>query len=479
MFLRNKNQKISSGSAIAIQKSAGSSWLSSHFKCCTFGFLLILLIAGSQCCLAIATNETIDAAGKVTVTDAVIEPSVLMTGDIGLLTVTVENTGTSNVIISDGRLISKELTVLNPETYQSTRTIGAGTKMQFSFSIVANQPENIYYPAFYLNYQDAGSLRYNIPVRVETPELELFVSGIPQNYAKGVKSSITLHVGNAKSVNMTGISIIPAGDGIQCNQTSFFIGDLYPHSEKSVLFDITPSESSNLNFNVTYSCGMNSHQTSYSVPIILGTDKLAAEPLINNIEVATESGQTTLSGDVSNAGISDAYGVVVALESAVGENGNPNEKYAIGTISAGDYESFDLKIPSDSKIVPVVIQFKDASGNQFSKPLSLDMEKISGGTQGSVVSRAGMPEGGGPPGSGGAPSVTQSSSSSGSKSSSSSSSRTGGVNPMNPLSGMGKGMSGLPIMEFIYGIIIVIVVIVIWVLWKRKMKGRKISLNVK
>ncbi len=224
---------------------------------------------------------------------------------------------------------------------------------------------------------------------------------------------------------------------------------------------------------------MNSHQTSYSVPITLGTDKLAAEPLINNIEVATESGQTTLSGDVSNAGISDAYGVVVALESAAGENGNPNEKYAIGTISAGDYESFDLKIPSGSKIVPVVIQFKDASGNQFSKSLSLDMEKISGGTQGSAVSGTGMPEGGGPPGSGGAPSATQSGSSSGSKSTGSSTSRTGGVNPMNPLSGMGSGMSGLPIMEIIYGIIILIVVIVIWVLWKRKMKGRKISLNVK
>ncbi|PWR73893.1 hypothetical protein DK846_01635 [Methanospirillum lacunae] len=477
MSFGKKNQKIFRGSAVVIQRSTWVSRLSSKAVCATFGLLLILLIC-TPCCLAIATNETIDAAGKVTVTDAVIEPSVLMTGDVGLLTVTVENTGTSNVVISDARLISKELTVLNPETYQSTRTIGAGTKMQFSFSIVANQPENIYYPAFYLNYQDAGSLRYNIPVRVETPELQLFVSGIPQNYAKGVKSSITLHVGNAKSVNMTGISIIPSGDGIQCNQTSFFIGDLYPHSEKSVIFDVTPSETANLNFNVTYSCGMNSHQTSYSVPITLGTDKLAAEPLINNIEVGTESGQTTLSGDVSNAGISDAYGVVVSLESAVGENGNPNEKYAIGTITAGDYESFDLKIPSGLKTVPVVIQYKDSSGNQFSKPLTLDMEKISGGTQGSTINGAGMPQGGAPPGAGGMPSGVSSGSSSSSRSGSSSSSRTG-VNPMNPLSGMGQGMSGVPVMEILYGIIILIIVIVIWVLWKRKMKGRKISINAK
>jgi len=471
MFLRMKKPEILGGSLIKSQRSCGSSWSSSPLLHCIFGLLLILLIAGPQSCLAIATNETIDAAGKVTVTDAVIEPAVLMTGDVGLLTVTVENTGTSNVAISDARLISKELTVLNSETYDSSRTIGAGTKMQFAFSIVANQPENIYYPAFYLNYQDAGSLRYNIPVRVETPQLELSLSGIPEYYSKGVASSIALHVGNAKSVNMTGITVLPSGDGIQCNQTSFFIGDLWPHYEKSIIFDIIPSVSSNLNFNVTYTCGMNSHQTSFSVPISLGTDKLAAEPIINNIEITTESGVTTLTGDVSNAGINDAYGVVVSLESAAGPDGDPNEKYAIGTISAGDYESFELQLPSGAQSVPIVIEFKDSSGNQFSKSLTLDMEKISGATGGSASGGSGgMPEGGAPPGatsSGGAPSGSSSSRSG------------GGVNPMNPLSGMGSGVSGLPIMEIIYGIIILIVIIIVWVVWKRKMKGRKISFNVK
>jgi len=468
MYFWKKNERGFGESAKGVQKSMGLSGRSSRVLWCICVFFIFLLVAGSQCCLALETNETIDAAGKVTVTDAVIEPSVLMTGDIGLLTCTVENTGTSNVVISDARLISKELTVLNSDTYSSSRTIGAGTKMQFTFSIVANQPENIYYPAFYLNYQNAGSLRYNIPVRVETPQLELYASGIPDNYAKGVSKTLSLHVGNAKSVNMTGITIIPSGEGIQCNMTSFFIGDLNPHSEKAFNFSIIPSVSSNLYFNVTYTCGMNSHSTTFSIPIALGNDKLAAEPVLNNIEVATASSETTLSGDISNTGITDAYGVVVSLESAAGPDGNPNQKYAIGSITAGDYESFEMKIPSGSKEVPIVIQYKDSSGNQFSKSLTLNMEQISGGTTGSAVNSAGVVDGaGGPPGV---------STSSGTRFGSSSRS---GANPMNPLSGMGSGLSGIPVMEILYGIIILIVVILLWIIWKRKMKGRKISFNVK
>lgn len=450
-----------------------------HNAVVVLGLVLILFMIVPQFGLAEESNESVDAAGRVTVTDAIIEPTVLMTGDVGIITFTVENTGTSNVVVSDAQLISKEITVLNSDIYQSSRTIGAGTKMKFSFTILANQPENIYYPAFYLNYRDAGSLRYNIPVRVEEPQLAISVSGIPETYTKGVTSIISLRIGNGKSVNMTGITVIPTGEGIKCNQTSFFIGDLNPHTEKSILFEIIPSVSTNLNFNVSYTCGMNSHQTSYAIPITLGTDKLAADPIINNIEVASETTGTTLSGDVSNAGLSDAYGVVVALDSAAGEEGNPNQKYAIGTISSGDFESFDLKIPQGSKKPTLVIQYKDSSGNQFSKNITIDLDQISGSSDTQVAGGSG-PSGefaGGPP-SGSAPAGTSSGSASSAKSTSSSGSRTG-VNPMNPLSGMGSGLNGIPVMEIIYGIVILVVLIVLWVLWKRKMKGRKISFTVK
>lgn len=433
--------------------------------------LLCCIIVCMQPVLGAATNETIEAAGRVTVTDVTIEPSVLMTGDVGLITFTVENTGQSNVAITDAQLISKDIVVLNSDVYKSSRVIGAGTKTKFTFTILANQPENIYYPAFYINYKDAGSLRYNVPVRVEEPQLAVSVSGIPQVFTKGVTTKLALLVGNAKSVNMTGITIVPSGEGIQCNRTSAFIGDLPPHSEKAILFEVTPSQETDLTFNISYTCGMNAHETAYTIHIPLGTDKLAADPLINNIEITSGTGGNTIAGDVSNAGLSDAYGVVVALESAADESGNPNQKYVIGTITSGDFASFEITVPQNLRTVPLVILYKDSSGNQFSKNISIDTKEVNGGL-GSMLNGAT----GDFPGTGNPPSGFPSGAPSGQSGNAGPSGRT---NPMNPLSGMGSGLSSLPVMEILYGIGILLGIVIIWRIWKRKTNGRKIRISFK
>ena len=282
-----------------------------------------------------------------------------------------------------------------------------------------------------------------------------------------VAPAITNSPRNAKSVNMTGITIVPSGDGIQSNRTSAFIGDLPPHSEKAIPFEITPSKETDLTFNISYTCGMNAHETSYTIEIPLGTDKLAADPLINNIEVTSGSDGNTIAGDVSNAGLSDAYGVVVALESAADESGNPNQKYVIGTITSGDFSSFEITVPQNLKSVPLVILFKDSSGNQFSKNISIDTNQVNGGL-GSVINgvSGGFPGGGSPPS--GAPSGQ-----------SGSSGPSGRSNPMNPLSGMGSGMNSVPVMEILYGIGILLILVIIWKLWKRKTNGRKLKISFK
>ncbi len=212
---------------------------------------------------------------------------------------------------------------------------------------------------------------------------------------------------------------------------------------------------------------MNAHETSYTIEIPLGTDKLAADPLINNIEVTSGSDGNTIAGDVSNAGLSDAYGVVVALESAADESGNPNQKYVIGTITSGDFSSFEITVPQNLKSVPLVILFKDSSGNQFSKNISIDTNQVNGGL-GSVINgvSGGFPGGGSPPS--GAPSGQ-----------SGSSGPSGRSNPMNPLSGMGSGMNSVPVMEILYGIGILLILVIIWKLWKRKTNGRKLKISFK
>ena len=446
-------------------------------------FLLLLL---PYTVIGETTNVTIEAAGKVTVTDVKVDPAILMTGDVGMVTFTVENTGTSNVVITDAELISREITILNSDIYKVSRTVGAGTKTQFAFTILANQPENIYYPAFYINYRDAGSLRYNVPIRVEEPQLEVSISGIPETYTKGVMSRIYLTLGNAKSVNITGILVNPSGEGIQINRTSAFIGVIGPHTDKSIGFEITPSSSTNLNFDINYTCGMNSHHTSYSLPILIGTDKKAADPIINNVEYSSSSSGIAISGDVSNAGIEDANGVVVSLESEAGDDGNPNQKYVVGTITSGDYSSFDITVPRNLREIPLVIDFKDSSGNQLSKKVTLHPQL---GNLGNSTGSSGPEAGGMPPGefsgSGGGGTPTGSYSSRSASSGSSGGGQgfnrgsRGGINPMNPLSGMGKGLNGIPVMEILYGLGILVILVIVWRLWKRRSKGRITKISIK
>jgi hypothetical protein len=54
--------------------------------------------------MAQATNDSIEAAGKVTVTKVTLDPQILITGDVGTVTFTIENTGKQNVDISDAQL---------------------------------------------------------------------------------------------------------------------------------------------------------------------------------------------------------------------------------------------------------------------------------------------------------------------------------------------------------------------------------------
>lgn len=117
------------------------------FSPARYGYLigiLFLLAISTQICMGAESNETIAAAGMVTVTNVVVDPSVLMTGDVGLVTFTVQNTGTSNVVITDAHLISNDVTVLNSEIYLTSRTIGAGTSMEFPFTILVNSPSQIF-----------------------------------------------------------------------------------------------------------------------------------------------------------------------------------------------------------------------------------------------------------------------------------------------------------------------------------------------
>lgn len=428
-----------------------------------FYLLLVIILFISFTGVAFADDAAVNASGKVTVTDTMVNPEILIQGDVGLVTVTVKNTGNSNVVINDAGLITKELTVLNSETYNSQRTIGGGNSMDFTFTIVANQPDGIYYPAFYLDYRDAGSLRYNIPIRIESPDISISGLQIPDTYLGNVKNQITLMLGNPKSVDMTGITITPRGEGIKVDQTSFFIGKLGAHNSSVTSFAITPTVPTNLTFDVNYTCGMNSHYSSFTLPIRFGLNKLAADPILNNLEVTSDTTGRKLSGDVSNGGLSDAYGVIVSLQNETQQD-NPNLNYVIGTVQSNDFSTFELTLPeSRDPVINLQVEYKDASGNPFTKTIPVNLDQITPPTSNQRFSGSG--------GYGGSPS--------GGTTGGSSRSGGGFGGPGNLFGSLGRGANTIPVTEIAVAIGGIIVLIVVWRIWRKRTKGKKITIKVK
>ena len=83
-------------------------------------------------------------------------------------------------------------------------------------------------------------------------------------------------------------------------------------------------------------------------------------------------------GDVTNAGVTDATGMILSV-GAPAHAVEPYSSYAVGALASNDFSSFTLTFTaSDLSAVPVTIQWKDADGNTFTTTKTLDLRTLSG-----------------------------------------------------------------------------------------------------
>jgi hypothetical protein len=191
-------------------------------------------------------------------------------------------------------------------------------------------------------------------------------------------------------------------------------------------------------------------------------------PVLNDVALTTSGSNYDITGDITNAGITDAYGVIVNVGSpATGTGTYP--VYAIGSIAADDSGSFELTFTSsDLSGVPVIISWKDASGNDYSVTKTLNLNSLSGtgsstASSSSKTSSSSASSMSGPGGMGGGPGGDMGGPG-GSSSSSATSLLTGGK---------GAGISSF--YPVIGAVIILIVGIVLW----KKRKWISLKLNKK
>lgn len=366
-----------------------------------FGVLFIIILVSVAAAQTSPSAVTGTAASQVMVTSVTSDPEVLMQGDEGLITLEVTNTGSESVPLAVAYLFSDGVTAMNGDAYLSLGTLGAGNRMTFTYTIEAKVKDGVYYPLFSLGFREPGSdsLRYPVPVKVESSELQLSVIAAPDTFSSGRSDAITLSIGNPRQNTVNGIVIIPSGEGIAFTQKSYFVGDLAPGEVRAVTFNATPTIATDLIFTGGYRNGMNDHNATLTLPLSFGNDKTRADPVVNNIQLSQSGLVYTLTGDVTNAGLSEARGVVVTVD-VPAHPIDPNPISPLGSLAPDDLSSFEISFTASNLTeVPLVILYKDLDGNEFQKSasVSLDVEgqSSSSSTSGTVRNRGLFGFGGG------------------------------------------------------------------------------------
>ena len=412
-----------------------------------FSLLAVFLACGTICTMVSAadtTTETSEAA-QVAITNVTIDPAIFMQDDEGTLTVRISNSGTSPVAVNRVELISDELKVSNYDTYDKVGNLGADNSLSFTFLLKADGKDGTYFPIFYVDFTNAGSMRYPVPVQVDDTQIMVSVIESPETFSAGEEDQITLSVSNPRDNEVNSITIVPVGEGITSSQSALFIGTLKPDQEKQVTFGITPEQATDLVFDITYRNGPNQHLDTLTLPVKIGDRKVAAELVVNSIEVTSGGSSMTISGDVTNAGLKDAKSVTVTV-GAPAKPVDPDPVYVIGALEPDDFSSFEITcIAQGASQIPLVVSYRDEDGKTYRETFEVSTGSFIGNVSGAGAGSGSSSEAQGAPSLG---------------------SRPGGGGGM---MGFGSGISKVP---FIPIIVIIIACIGGLVAWRKGYLGK-------
>lgn len=348
--------------------------------------LLTSIVPGIAC--AYATPESIVAAGKVYISGTDYDPGSFFTGDTGTVTVYVTNGNSNQSVVVNHATIGDTDIRLKSNPYDSSANIGPLQTRTFVFSVVADALEGTYYPTFSLSFRDADSLYYRLVTKVDNTPLELTVIDKPDAYTREKKKTVFMQVANPRDDMVKNIVLELSGDGADFTPSRIFVGNLGPGEKIPVNFSVSPREAAPITLTLNYNNGNNPHRVSMELPVIFGTDKKAANPVISNVQVKNDAGIWHVTGDVNNAGLETANTVMVtSLPPAIPQD--PYKVYVVGALKTDDFGSFEVTLTAENTdTIPIKLSYKDADGNVYD---SIQDVKITSAATTARNSTSGLP----------------------------------------------------------------------------------------
>ncbi len=355
--------------------------------------LLVLMISAAHAATTDSSSTSTagqDAASLVYVSSVKIDPAVFYPYEVGTVTITLMNSGTQSVGLSDPDILDNKIHIVNKNTWNTVSYIGSGSTITYTFQIKADPPDGTYFPLFSIGTESSGSIHYPLIIKVDSTELKASISEKPDNFSLSTKDTVNVSLINPRNAEIKKIMVTPAGTGIDVSPSVKYISSLGAGSSIEIPFAVTPRQESDLTFHVSYWNGDNEHTADVVLPITLSDDKMAVQPVVNNVALTSSGSSYTITGDISNAGLTDAKSMVVTVGSPA-RAVEPYSEYAIGSLASDDFSSFELTFTStDLSSVPLIISWKDRDGNSFSRTKNLNLRANAGsGTTGAITGSSG------------------------------------------------------------------------------------------
>lgn len=393
--------------------------------------LLFCLVAAASA----ATNPQ-DAAALVYVSGYESDPQVFYPYETGTITVHVTNAANASVGVSQPNLIDDHFHILNRDSFSTTTNIGPGSTVDYTFLVTVDPPEGTHFPIFTVSSDAWGAqaIHSTLKVKVDSTDVRASIAKKPDAFSLSKKDTVNVSIVNPRDGDVTDVLIIPEGPGVDVSPSESYIGTLKAGSSVQVPFQVTPGKPTDLTFHVSFRNGDNKHTTDLILPLALGEDKMGAELVVNNIASSVSGGTTTLKGDVTNNGLTDAKSVLVTVGSPANPI-NPNPVYAIGNLQPDDFSSFEVTYTTTGTgPVPILVEFKDTDGSVFHESFSFSASTNTGVPGAAGVPNAAIGSAAGP-----------------------SNNRRGGL-----FGSFGSGFGQIPVTEIVIGLIAIVVLLVAW-----------------
>jgi hypothetical protein len=355
--------------------------------------LLVLMISAAQAATtgsSSASSTAQDAASLVYVSSVKIDPAVFYPYEVGTVTITLMNSGNQSVGLSNPDILDNKIHIVNKNTWNTVSYIGSGSTITYTFQVKADPPDGTYFPLFSVGTESSGSIHYPLIIKVDSTELKASISEKPDNFSLSTKDTVNVSLINPRDAEVKKIMVTPAGTGVDVSPSVKYISSLGAGSSIEIPFAVTPHQESDLTFHVSYWNGDNEHTADLVLPLTLGEDKMAVQPVVNNVALTSSGSVYTVTGDISNAGLTDARSMVVTVGSPA-HAVEPYADYAIGSLASDDFSSFELTFTStDLSSVPLIITWKNRDGNSFSVTKNLNLRANAGsGTAGAITGSSG------------------------------------------------------------------------------------------